>query len=232
MPSEWREGDWSCNVCGDEHVYGSKRFCRCGAPKGAPGVRGGARGGGARGGGGGRGGGRGGSAFKPGDWICPACNDHAYASRTACRCGEPKPVALPPAVGRPGPAYTAGGGSLPAGFRLGDWLCPSCGDVVFGSRRACRCGTPKPAAESAAAAALADAALAGAAGDDEAPLAGAGALAMPPVAAAIAVSGSWTCPACAEVNDASRFACRCGAAPTVPAALAAPRAGARPSSVR
>jgi hypothetical protein len=30
---------------------------------------------------------------RPGDWVCPACNDHNYASRTMCRqCQAPKPA--------------------------------------------------------------------------------------------------------------------------------------------
>ena len=31
--------------------------------------------------------------WKPGDWVCPACNDHVFARKGHCRCGEPKPSA-------------------------------------------------------------------------------------------------------------------------------------------
>jgi len=32
------------------------------------------------------------SGFKPGDWICPGCGDHVFASKSACKmCGTPRP---------------------------------------------------------------------------------------------------------------------------------------------
>merc|ERR1719231_1015063 len=53
---------------------------------GGGGYGGGGYGGGGYGvGGGGYGGGKGGGAnVRPGDWTCPACNAHVYASKFAC----------------------------------------------------------------------------------------------------------------------------------------------------
>eukprot|EP00933_Yihiella_yeosuensis_P021908 TRINITY_DN17271_c0_g1_i6.p1 TRINITY_DN17271_c0_g1~~TRINITY_DN17271_c0_g1_i6.p1 ORF type:complete len:269 (+),score=48.60 TRINITY_DN17271_c0_g1_i6:86-892(+) len=66
--------------------------------------------------------------MKEGDWICPACDNHNYASREVCnRCGGPKP---PP----PG-----------ANVKPGDWECPQCRNHNYASRTACnKCGAPKP----------------------------------------------------------------------------------------
>lgn len=67
--------------------------------------------------------------MKEGDWICPSCTNHNFASRTVCnRCGGPKPP--PEGKGQPG-----------------DWVCPFCGNHNYRSRQACnRCGAPKPGA--------------------------------------------------------------------------------------
>jgi hypothetical protein len=33
--------------------------------------------------------------MRPGDWMCPACNNHNFASKTSCnKCGLPKPANL------------------------------------------------------------------------------------------------------------------------------------------
>lgn len=73
----------------------------------------------------------GGGQLRPGDWICPGCQNHNYASRTECnKCGQPKSQQVPP------------------NFRPGDWLCPSCDNHNFASRDACnKCQEPRPAAE-------------------------------------------------------------------------------------
>lgn len=84
------------------------------------------------------------SNARPGDWMCPSCNNHNYASRLACnRCQTPKPEnALPPPTGYALP--TAAGGA-PGKMRPGDWMCPSCGNHNYASRVKCnRCQTPKP----------------------------------------------------------------------------------------
>ena len=73
--------------------------------------------------------------MKPGDWSCPECDAHNFASRTECfSCGAP----VPEGAGRAAlaPAYTA---------RPGDWAC-SCGASNFAWREACyTCGGERPA---------------------------------------------------------------------------------------
>jgi len=63
-----------------------------------------------------------------GDWLCPRCNNHNYASREACnRCKRPK--------------------YLPPNFREGDWMCPNtnCKNHNYASKAACnKCQEPKP----------------------------------------------------------------------------------------
>jgi hypothetical protein len=92
-----RPGDWACLSCAN-HNYASRVVCnRCHVPKpsnppppvpllpvfpglpfprldgiGPPPIQ----------------------AVRPGDWMCPDCGNHNYASRLRCnRCTEPKPVA-------------------------------------------------------------------------------------------------------------------------------------------
>lgn len=66
--------------------------------------------------------------MKEGDWTCPLCNNHNYASRQVCnRCTGPRP---PP----PG-----------ENVRPGDWMCPACGNHNYAKRQACnKCQTLKP----------------------------------------------------------------------------------------
>lgn len=89
-----------------------------------------------------------GSSPKPGDWWCPQCGEMVFASKTSCRmCGFE-------AKGKGGKGFCKGGKGGKGGKdggkgtgktqRIGDWNCPNCGDLVFASRDACRCGTPKP----------------------------------------------------------------------------------------
>eukprot|EP00931_Biecheleriopsis_adriatica_P101458 TRINITY_DN7658_c0_g2_i1.p1 TRINITY_DN7658_c0_g2~~TRINITY_DN7658_c0_g2_i1.p1 ORF type:complete len:275 (+),score=47.30 TRINITY_DN7658_c0_g2_i1:75-827(+) len=146
LPPNARPGDWMCAACGN-HNYASKAFCnRCGAPP--PGA----------GGGGGYGmsrsdygaarpspyagmmmGGKGGKSMmmamagmpkdmRAGDWICPACNNHNYASKTHCnKCGVPKETKL-----------------SNTGMREGDWICRSCGNHNYADKTNCnRCQAPK-----------------------------------------------------------------------------------------
>eukprot|EP01115_Flamella_aegyptia_P001530 TRINITY_DN12519_c0_g1_i1.p1 TRINITY_DN12519_c0_g1~~TRINITY_DN12519_c0_g1_i1.p1 ORF type:complete len:183 (-),score=31.45 TRINITY_DN12519_c0_g1_i1:23-571(-) len=65
--------------------------------------------------------------MKPGDWICPNCNDVIFASKSNCRkCNAPKPNNNAPVL------------------KPGDWKCPKCSDINFGSRNNCRrCNEPK-----------------------------------------------------------------------------------------
>jgi len=146
---DFRQGDWVCAQCGN-HNYAKREVCnKCSAPRPANGHPGGL----GKGCGGpldpyGCWGGKGyspysqpgpqmlggkacGKQLRPGDWVCPGCQNHNYASRTECnKCGQPKAQQVPP------------------NFRPGDWLCPSCGNHNFASKAACnKCQEPKPAAE-------------------------------------------------------------------------------------
>ncbi|CAG8475598.1 10138_t:CDS:2 [Racocetra fulgida] len=76
--------------------------------------------------------------FRAGDWICPTCNSHNFASRFQCiRCGLSKPAQL---QGNPPPT---------ANMKPGDWLCRNeiCGYHNFAKRTHCaKCGTPNNSA--------------------------------------------------------------------------------------
>eukprot|EP01083_Nonionella_stella_P010354 29490_1 len=67
------------------------------------------------------------SNVRHGDWVCPYCSDHNFASRNVCRkCGK---------------------GTKPKGLkgRAGDWDCPQCGVMNFAKRNQCfKCHTKKP----------------------------------------------------------------------------------------
>ena len=89
--SSMKPGDWNCPKC-KNHNYANKKVCnRTGCEEPKP-----------RGGGGNRNsrghrssnsGGSRDSNMKPGDWICPSCKNHNFASRTECnRCDARKPV--------------------------------------------------------------------------------------------------------------------------------------------
>lgn len=77
------------------------------------------------------------SVVRPGDWACPACGNHNYASRTACnRCKAPR--------GAPGAAAAPMAGGSGSVMRPGDWACPLCGNHNYASRTECnRCKAPK-----------------------------------------------------------------------------------------
>jgi predicted RNA-binding Zn-ribbon protein involved in translation (DUF1610 family) len=83
--------------------------------------------------------------IREGDWNCPNCNNHNYATRASCRkCNAPRP----PEAGPPAPHRNRGGGQqqqLQQGKNPNDWNCPNCGDLNYASRNECRkCGTAKP----------------------------------------------------------------------------------------
>lgn len=94
---------------------------------------------------------------RPGDWLCPACNNHNYASRTACnKCQAnkpPNPAAPAPVPQNPyealfSAAYTLpqAGGGAGGKMRPGDWMCTGCSNHNYASRQKCnRCQTDRPA---------------------------------------------------------------------------------------
>ncbi|KFH65871.1 hypothetical protein MVEG_07974 [Podila verticillata NRRL 6337] len=99
------------------------------------------------GGGGGGSGGSNGHSFRPGDWTCPSCNSHNFASRFQCmRCGLTKPT--PRDSSSPAPSYgqqQSQGQSM--SMKPGDWMCPNsqCGYHNFAKRSTCaRCGASAP----------------------------------------------------------------------------------------
>eukprot|EP00448_Togula_jolla_P011242 CAMPEP_0170594116 /NCGR_PEP_ID=MMETSP0224-20130122/13825_1 /TAXON_ID=285029 /ORGANISM="Togula jolla, Strain CCCM 725" /LENGTH=261 /DNA_ID=CAMNT_0010918145 /DNA_START=72 /DNA_END=857 /DNA_ORIENTATION=- len=115
------------------------------------------------------------AAVREGDWMCPQCGNHNYASRTFCnRCQAAKQgVVTPAGAYAVTPAYGAAkgtplgkgatrrspyggqfGGAAPMatpltqgeGTRPGDWVCTSCNNHNYANRIVCnRCGGPKVA---------------------------------------------------------------------------------------
>jgi len=99
---------------------------------------------------------------RPGDWGCPECAAHNFASKTACfKCGVPKPDNMPkdtsfvpqPQQGGYQQQYEGGyggGGSKDQQivWREGDWDCVACSAHNFASRGQCfKCHAPKSEAE-------------------------------------------------------------------------------------
>merc|ERR1719272_1587249 len=134
-----RPGDWTCPAC-QNHNYASREACnKCQTPKmmGAGMQQGMDMGGMGMGMGMGNGNGMGmgammgnmGANMRQGDWMCPACQNHNYASREACnKCSAPKDVRV-----------------ANSGMRPGDWICPACSNHNYASKAACnKCSTPKP----------------------------------------------------------------------------------------
>jgi len=225
----FRKGDWICKSC-KNHNYANKMQCnKCNAPRNDGVMMGGMQGGmmmmpqmmgnGAFGGcgmgaqmaqmnqmAGGKGGCMGGAGASAA-WACTQCGNQNFAIRMACnRCGAPKPQPvvglqqMPGQVQMPQQGFAAAGGRT---VRVGDWMCPSCGNHNFASKEACnKCGVPKT-----------EAAVQGAGA-----IQGAGAMAMngsPGFAAAGGQNmrpGDWSCRACNNHNFASRGNCnKCGA---------------------
>lgn len=88
---------------------------------------------------------------RPGDWLCPMCSNHNYASRDVCNflgCDQPKPTAphaiisvvqtIPTTpIARAQPAgFGTLKSALPQG-RPGDWVCPLCKNHNYASREVC-----------------------------------------------------------------------------------------------
>ncbi|KAG0184457.1 hypothetical protein DFQ28_011093 [Apophysomyces sp. BC1034] len=82
-----------------------------------------------------------GAQFRPGDWYCPSCNSHNFASRFHClKCSTAKPLNIP----QPPAGYTPSAGP---GMKPGDWICrnESCGFHNFAKRTHCgKCGMVNP----------------------------------------------------------------------------------------
>merc|ERR1711865_1016870 len=91
---------------------------------------------------------------KPGDWLCPGCNDLQFARNEQCRrCGMAKPETAGVVLNNQQGLLSGDVSSVsPSGGFLnshqakpGDWLCPGCNDLQFARNEACRrCGTLKP----------------------------------------------------------------------------------------
>mmetsp|Transcript_4713 Transcript_4713/g.12972 ORF Transcript_4713/g.12972 Transcript_4713/m.12972 type:complete len:277 (-) Transcript_4713:98-928(-) len=143
--------------------------------------------------------------MKDGDWLCPSCGNHNYASRVTCnRCA-----------------------AVREGFRAGDWICRACRNHNYASRAVCKmCNAPRP--EEARGAPQHYAlppypaypvagylSVSGYTTRASAPLHGGcygGKCMLPPPPAAPngLKEGDWVCPNCANHNYASRVQCnRC-----------------------
>ena len=91
------------------------------------------------------------SRMKPGDWSCPKCNNHNFASKSVCNrtgCDEPKPNGVDRrGKGRPSWGDRRGADRNKRNQneeREGDWTCKQCGNSNFAFRTECnRCGRNK-----------------------------------------------------------------------------------------
>ncbi|RKP26681.1 hypothetical protein SYNPS1DRAFT_8347, partial [Syncephalis pseudoplumigaleata] len=131
---------------------------------------------------------------RPGDWACPSCQFHNFATRQYClKCQTPAPA----------------GASTPGGRHPHDWTCPNahCGFLNYASRSQClRCGSYRPDVPVVASGyAMPHGGYAGPAGNG-------GMMGGPGGAAHGFRPGDWICPNpnCYFQNFASRTACyRC-----------------------
>ncbi|KAK9865777.1 hypothetical protein WJX84_011091 [Apatococcus fuscideae] len=81
--------------------------------------------------------------MRPGDWLCPECRAHNFATKTECfKCTFPRPAS----AGPPRTDARAGAGPGDRGMQPGDWSCPSCNSHNFAKRDQCfSCGQDRPA---------------------------------------------------------------------------------------
>ncbi|KAI7885020.1 hypothetical protein K492DRAFT_172753 [Lichtheimia hyalospora FSU 10163] len=152
--------------------------------------------------------------LRPGDWNCPTCGFHNFASRRTCfKCNTENPIAPPgsfqaaPMAAPPppppsmanAPTAAAAPPTMPTpppphhvpNFIQGDWMCPnySCGFHNYASRFQCfKCGTYRPQN----------------AGSPQPPPPGMGYAPRPPITFR---PGDWYCPNCNFQNFASRTSC-------------------------
>jgi len=146
--------------------------------------------------------------FRPGNWACPSCGNHNFASKTACNnCQLPKEGldGLPmPSDGGGGRGGGGGGGG--GDVRPGDWTCPSCNNHNYANKTACnRCSLPKMDFGGAAEAfgGGAEAAL----GGYGKMMGGQGSGAARGTPYGQSRPGDWACVQCGNHNYASRTAC-------------------------
>jgi len=135
--SDRRPGDWDCPSCSG-HNYADKKACfKCGIPKPAKieemGNRVAYSGGNFP-----RRGNLGGAERRQGDWDCPSCDAHNYASKINCFvCKKPKPKDIE--------EKTASFGTFSDNLKPGDWNCPTCQAHNYADKTACfKCNIPKP----------------------------------------------------------------------------------------
>merc|ERR1711962_1985405 len=119
--SRSRPGDWNCGECQFSN-FASRTSCyKCNASKD---------------GGMSRGGGGGGGNSRPGDWECSSCQFSNFAFRDTCfKCNGSKGGGGGGGRSRYGGGDRGGGGG--GGRHPGDWDCPECQFMNFGSRDEC-----------------------------------------------------------------------------------------------
>ncbi|KAI9498440.1 hypothetical protein BDB00DRAFT_800301 [Zychaea mexicana] len=94
--------------------------------------------------------------LRPGDWMCPNCSFHNFASRRNCfKCNAESPHnnSTNNNGGSSSTKTTATPGGKASNFTPGDWLCPNttCQFHNYSSRYQCwKCGTDRPTATAAA----------------------------------------------------------------------------------
>ena len=151
--------------------------------------------------------GGGGGVRRPGDWTCPGCHAHNFASRSVCfKCKNAKAGGSGGGGGSVHGADSFGGGKAPepaggpsaGNFRPGDWICTGCRAHNFASRSACfKCKQRK------------------AGGAAEAAGGGGGSGGSGGAAPENFRSGDWMCNNCRAHNFASRAACfKCSSKPS------------------
>lgn len=75
--------------------------------------------------------------MRDGDWWCATCNVHKYAFRDSCMtCSSSKTDEAVAVVTQKIKDLEDKG--LPANFRPGDWMCPSCSKHIFAKHNNCR----------------------------------------------------------------------------------------------
>ncbi|KAI8145632.1 ribonuclease H-like domain-containing protein [Fennellomyces sp. T-0311] len=141
--------------------------------------------------------------LRPGDWMCPNCSFHNFASRRNCfKCNAESPH-----NNTNNPSATPPSSTPTSNFTPGDWLCPNttCQFHNYSSRNQCwKCGTDRPQATNKPANPSSS--------TPTTPTGPAAATVATPVSRHQVRPGDWFCPnpECCFQNFASRTACyRC-----------------------